>query len=533
MNLGNISLMVRLRYKLMWAKTRSRNGKIALFVVGYLLFLLFVLLFAAGGLGTAILSIRSGKAELVAQAVLGGLYLQAIFATVMLGFGMNAVFAEVELRRYPLTLRERRITRHLIGIVDPFWFLVLALELGLGIGLCVIGSFNPVLVLIAILLLFVSNYLLARIVGLSLERLVSRKSGSALLVSLVMLLAFLPGTLAPLFVRKKVNLTALLNVLHWTPPFGAASAMTLSGAAAVQGLAIVLFWLLALAALLVYLETLPPRVQAAQTTTLTWDSPFDRVGQYFGPRYGPLMAFWFRFYVRNNRFRALYALSLPLVAFLTFNFRHGFARRSAALAPVTSENLFPAALGAIFMVSFLGVSRFSVNQYGYAGHAFRRFFLLPTDASASMRAGSFASIVVGSLLIPVALVLWIIFGGPFDPRKLVMLAGSAISGLFALNAAGLWVTLYGPRKGNYTSAVGNDMSLMGNLVVIGGMMCAIFVPQILVATLPAAVSPENWWLILPVVAAAIIFYVISLRATAVLFTSRREALLAVVEGRVK
>ncbi|SPE36103.1 conserved membrane hypothetical protein [Candidatus Sulfopaludibacter sp. SbA3] len=533
MNLHLVGQMVRLRYKLMWAKTRSRNGKIALFVVGYLLLVLIMILLSAGGLGAAVLAVKSGQAEKVAQAVLGALYVQALFGTVMLGFGMNAVFADVELRRYPLTGWERRLTRHFIGIVDPFWFLILALELGLAFGLCALGDFNPVQVLAAILLLFVSNYILARVISMMIERLASRKSGSALLMVAVMILAFLPGTLMPFLAKNKANMAALLRVLRWTPPFGAAAAMTHSGAPALAGLGLVAAWLLGLAAVLVYLETLPPRTQAVQTTTLKWDSPFDELGAFFGPQNGPLMAFWLRFYARNNRFRALYGLSLPLVSFLTFNFRYGFAKRSAPIDHIDPNGLFLAALGAIFTVSFFGTSRFAVNQYGYGGGAFRRFFLLPTDPAASMRAGSYASMLVGSSLIPVAMVLWLIFGGPFDARKVIMLLGSAITGLFALHAAGLWVTLYGPRKGSYTAAMGNDMSLMGNLVVIFGMLGALFTPQVLSKVLPAAVSPDNWWLIAFPAAAALAFYVISLRATGTLFSGKREELLAVVEGRVK
>ncbi len=532
MNPHNVGLLIRLRYKLMWAKTRSRNGKIALFVVGYLFLILILILLAAGGLGAAILAVRSGKAELVAQAVLGALYVEAVFASVMLGFGMGAVFTDGELRRYPLTLRERRITRHLIGIADPFWFLVLALELGLGIGLCVLGDFNIALVAAAILLLFLSNYLLARVISLAIERVASRKSGSAVLMVLVMCLAFLPGLLAPALAKNKSNMAELLSVLRWTPPFGAAAAMTQPGSAALSGLALVAVWLLGFAALLAYMEQRPPRTQAVQGGALQWDSAFDQVGAFFGPRNGPLVAFWLRFYVRNNRFRALYGLSLPLVAFLAFNFRNGFDKHARS-APVDPNHLFIAALGAIFTVSFFGVSRFAVNQYGYAGGAFRRFFLLPTDPAASMRAGSYASMLVGSALIPVALLLWIPFGGPFDARKLVMLACSAITGLFLMNGAGLWVTLCNPRKGSYTAAMGNDMSLMGNIVVIVGMLGALFTPQILARVLPAAVSPANWWDMLPLAGAAFLFYVVSLRATTTLFTSKREDLLAVVEGRVK
>src|SRR5690349_11306499 len=109
----------------MWAKTRSRNGRIALFMVGYLLLVLLMILFATGGIGAAIAAARSGRAEMVAQAVLGALFVQAIISTNILGFGMNAVFADLELRRYPLSAADRRAARHLIGIMDPFWALFL------------------------------------------------------------------------------------------------------------------------------------------------------------------------------------------------------------------------------------------------------------------------------------------------------------------------------------------------------------------------------------------------------------------------
>jgi hypothetical protein len=531
MNLQNVGLMVRLRYKLMWAKTRSRNGKIALFVVGYLVLVMLLALMGAGGLGAGIIAVRSGQAQKVAQAVLGGLYLQALFATVMLGFGVNAVFTETELRRYPLDSRERRITRHFIGLADPFWFVMLALQVGLAIGLYVVGGFNLLVGLLAVLLLLVSNYLLARVVSMVIDRIVSRKSGSAVLMVLFMCLAFLPGVVTPLLIRNKANVTALLRVLAWTPPFGAASAMTRSFSEAVSGLALIACWIFGLGAILAYLENHPARSRAAGRTALKWQSPFDQVGAWFGPRNGPLIAFWLRFYARNNRCRALYALSIPLVAFFAYNFQNGIGKRHQ-FGAIDHNRLFVSALGAIFVVSFFGTSRFAVNQFGYAGGAFRRFCLLPTDPAASMRAGSYTCMLVGGSLIPVALAIWIFAGGPFDIRKVLMLLGSALSGMFFLHGAGLWVTLYSPKKGNYTAAMGNDMSLMGNLVVIVGMLSALFLPQVLARVFPAAVSPENWWLTWPLVLTAFLFYVISLRATTTFFLSMRENLLAVVEGRV-
>src|SRR5579862_4502945 len=107
MNWKRITDLVRLRYQLMWARTRSRNGRIALFILGYLLLLMVAAIVGLGGLGAGIVAIRTGKAEPVLQVVLSGLFINAVMATILLGFGMSGVFSEAELLRYPLRRRER------------------------------------------------------------------------------------------------------------------------------------------------------------------------------------------------------------------------------------------------------------------------------------------------------------------------------------------------------------------------------------------------------------------------------------------
>src|SRR5262249_49506660 len=157
--------LVQLRYKLLWARTRSRSGRIALFLTGYLLLALLIAVLAAGGVGAGIVAVRAGKAMQVAQAVLSGIFFQAILSTNLVGFGMSAVFSETELRRYPLTAVDRRLARHITGILDPFWFLFLALELGLAIGLYVLNAAGFWTAMLAVLLFFLSNYLAARLIG--------------------------------------------------------------------------------------------------------------------------------------------------------------------------------------------------------------------------------------------------------------------------------------------------------------------------------------------------------------------------------
>src|SRR5580700_4252554 len=127
--------LVGLRYKLLWAQTRTRNGRIALFLVGYACALLVLIAFTAGGYGAAMLAVRSGQAELVARVVLGALFLNAIIASVVMGFGVNAAFSDAALRRFPLNALERLAARHVIGILEPMWIIILGLDLGLATGM--------------------------------------------------------------------------------------------------------------------------------------------------------------------------------------------------------------------------------------------------------------------------------------------------------------------------------------------------------------------------------------------------------------
>jgi len=518
-NFELIGHLIRLRYKLMWAKTRSRSGKLALFVVGYLLLIVLVMLFTSGGFGAGIAAVRTGRAEMVAQVVLSALYFQALMSTVMLGFGINAVFSDGELRRYPLNASERLLARHLTAILDPFWYLVLALELGLLVGLYGMGAapFWPGLA--AVLLLVVSNYQLARAVALAVERLMGKSWGSVVLMAVILGLSLLPGTLATVLHRSPALAGRILHWLSYTPPFGAAAALTGS----ISGLAILVFWVMAFVALVIALERRPSeRRRAVVEGPLDWSSYYERIGGVFGAANAPLVGHWLRFYARNRRFRALFVLAIPLAGFLTFQL--GQRPRS--------PGLFVAALGTFPLTAFLGTSRIAVNLFGYTGGGFRRYFLLPTDPADSLRAGSYASVLLGGTSVLVATLVWMVLAPvSYGARMLAMLVASGAIGLFFFHGAGLWTTLYGARRGDYSSGLGNDMSLAGNLVTIGSAMGAVFLPQVLVRLAPAWYAPDHWWLWLGPLGIAVLFYFVSLRAVGRRFAGRRERLLAVVEGR--
>jgi hypothetical protein len=527
MNFELIGNLVRLRYKLLWAKTRSRNGRIALFMAGYLLLVLLIALFASGGFGAALVAVRTGKAEMVAQAVLSSLYVQAVIAAVILGFGVNAIFSEAQLRRYPLKAQERRVARHLIGILDPFWFLILALELGLVVGLYVASAGSFWMGLIAVLLLLVSNYLLARVVALLLERLMQRKFGAAVLLGAIICVGFLPALLRPALQGHRGAGAAFLRVLGYTPPFAAAATMTRTDVAAFSGLLLQVWWLLGLAAALVALERRPPqRPRAVQTVAISWDTPYDRMAAFIGPRLGPLMAHWLRFYMRNTRFRTIYVLALPLAGVLCFAMGRDMGRRGHF------GSQFSVTLSAFAILGCMGIVQFSVNQFGYVAGGFRRFLLLPVEPADVLRAGSYTFMLMNSALIVVGTLLFVPFSPfPFDARMLAMLVGAAVTSLFMFLGLGLWATLFGPRCCDFYSTFGNDLSAAGNTVVIGGILVVMIGPQVLAHIWPAALAPDKWWMAIPAVLLAAAFYFSSLERAGEMLLARREKLLAIVEGR--
>jgi len=288
------------------------------------------------------------------------------------------------------------------------------------------------------------------------------------------------------------------------------------------GFGIELAWVAALIAVLIALENRPPQRRTAESTVMSFESRYDRVAAALGFDDAPLVGWWLRFYARNSRFKAMILISLPMVAFLTFN----MGSRSKG------PGIFVAALGTFPILTFLATARFMVNQFGYLGGGYRRCFLLPVQPAAILRTGSFASLLLSVGFIPLGLLAWAILAPlPYDARQLFMLLASATTGLFVFHGLGLWATLYGPRRGNYKQSLGNDLSLMGNIIIIGGVMSCLFGTQVLHKFSPGMFGPANWWMwaALPVIGLA--FYSVSLRTTSGLLRGKREQLMAIVEGR--
>ena len=311
--------------------------------------------------------------------MLTALFMQALLTSVILGFGLTAVFSDLELRRYPRQCRASGcLVRHLIGIIDPFWFLFLALELGLVVGLYVAGR-DRILpgARRRCCWFFVANYLTARVLAIVVDRMMQNKAGGAMLTAFVLLVSLGAGAAGAL-----VKSNPWIQIAHRQGAAVHAALRRCGGddqlriAPRHAGYAVIFAWLAALTGAADRCSNAGLRYGSGrESATMSWESPFERFTAWLGVENAPLVAYWLRFYVRNSRFRTLYLLALPLVGFLTFNF--GRAKNG--------PGFFPAALGTFALVSFMGTSRFSVNQFGYAGG--RLPPLLPAAGSSRRGAG--------------------------------------------------------------------------------------------------------------------------------------------------
>jgi hypothetical protein len=160
----------------------------------------------------------------------------------------------------------------------------------------------------------------------------------------------------------------------------------------------------------------------------------------------------------------------------------------------------PVALAVFGIIGFIGTGQFAVNQFGYVGGGFRRFLLLPTDPAAAFRAGSYMFVSLSGALILPALCCGALFAPmPSNAQMLAMLVGCSLMSLFLFHGVALWTSILGPRRGNYKQAFGNDLSLAGNVVVLGGMLTGCFARSWRSAATRAALL-AYWW-VTPLLAA--------------------------------
>jgi hypothetical protein len=525
-------VFVRLRHRLIWAHARTGSGKIALLFALYLLCGLIAFFFLLGGVGSAVAAIELGRGESLARWTLASLFVSGIGLSLLFGLGPREAFSDESLRRYPMNARSRFAVRHLIGLLDPTWLIILAgvfglligfvflragLSAGLSAGLIIAG-------LPAVVLFIISNYLttavLLALIGIILET----RRGSALLgAGALLFVSIFPLIFSSLFAVMPIELGhALDGALRWTPPAAAAAMIAGESAGRMSaGASLLIIWCWVLSYLLIKIENRPRASHAALGGQIVWDDLYDQIGNLFGNEYGPLVSKSLRYHLRSNVIR-FSLITSPFIVLLGKFMMSGQEPGGAFLITLSLFFMMAGATGANLMLNLFGFDRAGI----------RRYAVLPIQFAGALLAGSFASLMLRAVAVLAGFVIWLLSVGVnalIWPRA-VMLVTTALAGLFLFNAIGLWTSVYSPKSVNFDAMWNNRLSFGANLVLICGMMAPFWLCLLLAEMMSMAALLEFWWVPGLVSMLSIGFYALSLRLIDRPLVRRREWLINLLAG---
>jgi hypothetical protein len=514
--------LIRLRYRLIWAQTRTSSGRIVLLLALYLLGGSGAILMAFGGLGAAIVDSNFGQGGSLARWTLSALFINGVVVSLMFGLGTQEAFSEESLRRYPLKAKERFIIKQMIGLLDPIWAFIAAGALGLALGFSLFGRGAIVFGTLAAALFVAASYLATACLLSLIGRIMrSRAASSAMGLFVLALLSFGPLALALLAASDAEAVWGLIGrLLLFTPP-GAAAAMMAEDRwhLALGAAALLIVWVAALSLLLKKLESLRPVAQTSISGGVSWDGFYDQIGGLFGRQYSPLVSKSLRYHLRCNLIR-FSLLTSPLLVLLAKFLAPG--RRAHGEVIIT--------LGLFFLISSLTSVSMNLNLFGYDGAGVRRYAVLPSTFATALRAGSIASLLLRAVAVLAAVALWMIYSREsVDARMLLMIFGIAGAGLFLFNAMGLWTSVLSPKAANFDSIWSNRLSFGANIVVFCGGMSFGIVTMLSGSLDPSDLS-QYWYLAQALMALSFAFYLFSMKAIEPVLNWRREKLINLIAG---
>ena len=475
-------LLIRLRYRLVWAAARSRaGGKIGL---------VFALILG-GSIGTVLLvaacsmaglSAQSGNRAAFARWILSGLLVNALAITLATGRGLRAAFSGAFLRRFPVSQTGLFCVRQVIGLLDPVWLLYGTAVAGLVAGFAS-GQKGPALVpVLAGVLYVLFSYVCANLTVVVIDRLLRHRSGSAFLYG-VLLVAF---TVTPLVTAASGAFQSGLfewadRVLAGLPPGLAASVIADSGGIKALDM---LAWCLLLGAGLFGLERSSPPGGVARMAS-GWEWLSRKAVALLGPEMGPLVAKALLYHFRCDRVRFNFAITIPMVVLLPM-----WMGRSGG-----TNSVYAIQLALFFVAAAMATNVIMLNQFGFDGPGIERYLLLPVPLGCALRAGSVACLLVGGAVIYLSLVTWLAFSGMRSGHGSVwMLMLSAVSGLFLFSSVGLWTSILAPRPAAFHGIVGTQLSWQGSVVQGGVIVLALGIAFIAAALPVFETLSRFWWL---------------------------------------
>ncbi|HZS44549.1 MAG TPA: hypothetical protein VFC63_05560 [Blastocatellia bacterium] len=522
---GTLWQLVKLRYKLIWAQARSSNGRAIFILIACCLFIgaviVSLLLGILGGAAIGALGARAGQIVRGMLAVLFGL---GIMTGVLLGVGPRPAFADSVLRRYPLNSRQRFISRHLTGLLDPAWPLLAAVAIGLVISLSFAGVTPIYVAFPAVVIMIIAAYLLVATIFTFMDILLRKRGGAAIVGILLILPISFSGVILPWLLNSHHpgRYAAFDKFLKVTPPGTAAAAMLDNDPVNILlNLFILIAWCGILSCFLGLMEMREANISTSSAAVkANFSSPYDRIASLFGPKYAQFAGKSLRYYLRSNQIR------LSFVTFLMVVFMGPLMGRGPAGGFFMTMALFT-------FVGFSSSSAITSNQFGYDGPGIRRYVLLPVSFGTALRAGSFVALFVGFLAIFPALVLFtILFARPFDMRQPLILLLSAISGLFFFNGLALLTSVYAPWPASLQKVVGNKPPLITQLLLMVPMITAISFGPSIGFFVKVSVLLDNWWAMFVPVLIGFAVYFISLKLMTTALEKRREKIVQTIAGGI-
>lgn len=517
--------LVRLRYQLIWAQARTGRGKVALLIFLYLFLIVLGFLVGLGGLGAAVAGVKLGKAEIIARGMLSGLHIGAVTTSLFFGIGPRAAFSDPVLRRYPLTAAQRLAVRHLIGLIDPVWFLLTTSTFGLALGLVVAGVGSVASNLAAAALFSLAAYLTAVLLLSIVDRLLQTRTGAALLGT-VGLAAISFSGLAIAWIMNPQNAVWLemIDRAVLAAPSGVA-AVVMTGAPDVESLinlTTLVLWNAVLVLSIFWLERAPaerPSTQRGVSDRYNFDGFYDRFAAMFGRTQAPLVGKALRYYLRSNRVR-LGLATTPVFAFV--------GKMMSQDASGSMEFYFT--LSFFSFLGFSGPSSMALNQFGSDGEGVKRYAMLPVNFAAPFRASSITALLLGAAVIGPGIALWVgTTRAAVDWRMIVMLLGSSVGGLFFFNGLSMWTSLLSPHRFDFSNVFSNRLPLGANLVVGGGLL-SIFALNFVLMRMKLEDALARWWMAPIAAAVGMVLYLLSWWVIEPIAEKRRSRVIEAIAG---
>ena len=520
-NFRILQLLVRMRYKLLWAQARTGAGKAALFFAVYLVGMVVFALVTLGFVGTGLLAARSGSVGIAAQGILASFFISGLTVSLLMGVGPSAAFADTVLRRYPLSNRWRFVAQHLIGALDPVWLLIFGSLLGLAIAFQWMGVCSILISLPAFVLFLAATYLSAAVLTLIIRKLVQFRTagliltvlGVLLMLTFVMLATSAASSDNPNHVWPAANVLIACTPARATAWIVASPSFLARTAAAV----VLLSWILAASVALRIVERVELANFGGGKSATEGEDYYHVAASLFPVRLRPLVAKSLRYHLRCNRVRYSLVMTAPILLFIGLIGKQSGSDKGTLL------------LAFMFVAGFFATMAMSVNYFGWDGAGMRRYPLLPIPLPDVLKAHSYSSLLLGFMDALGTLVIGVLaLRLELGLRAYFFLILDIVAGLFFLHAVALWIVVWAPRRADFSTMMGNVVSLPAKFLMIGSIMPLIFINSGWGPRFDTVVRHWDW--ALGGVLAALFVYWVSLKSVGRLLVQRREVLIEKMAG---